>query len=320
MPFTASAAMAKRWNGEADGCSGRCGGTRDGRSRTRSSASASRAASAVSMCPTWTGSSVPPRIPRRAPKLIQRRSFRVVIVRGSVACSCGAAAARSRAVATSRHTASSRRVEPLAGRRRHSVERNAALAQMLLQPREPLGLVERVDLVRRDDQRLVGEPLARRRRGPGTASSSRVMTSKSSTGSRPVIEDTSTRWTSTLVRSRWLRKRWPRPCPACAPSISPGTSATTNDRSPDRPTTPEVRHQRGERVVGDLRPRGRDARDQRRLAGVREADQADVGQQLQVEAEVLLFAGQPGLRPCAARGWSRWRTARCPSRRARPWR
>ena len=78
---------------------------------------------------------------------------------------------------------------------------------------------------------------------------------------------------------------------ACAPSISPGTSATTKLRSSLRRDDAEVRRQRRERVVGDLRPRRGDARDQRRLAGVREADEADVGEQLQLEAQVLDLAG-----------------------------
>ena len=52
----------------------------------------------------------------------------------------------------------------------------------------------------------------------------------------------------------------------------------------------EIRRQRGERVVGDLRPRRRDARDERRLAGVGKADEPDVGEQLQLEAEILLLA------------------------------
>ena len=46
----------------------------------------------------------------------------------------------------------------------------------------------------------------------------------------------------------------------------------------------EVRVQRRERIVGDLRPRVRDRRDQRRLAGVRHAEQADVGQHLAARA------------------------------------
>ena len=48
-----------------------------------------------------------------------------------------------------------------AGRGRDSVERNAALAATCVaQPFEPRRIVERVDLVRRDDHRLVSELLA----------------------------------------------------------------------------------------------------------------------------------------------------------------
>ena len=45
----------------------------------------------------------------------------------------------------------------------------------------------------------------------------------------------------------------------------------------------EVRDERGERVVGDARPRRRDAADEGRLADVGEAEQADVGDQVQLE-------------------------------------
>ena len=82
----------------------------------------------------------------------------------------------------------------------------------------------------------------------------------------------------------------------------------------------EVRGQRGERVVRDLRTRGRDARDQRRLAGVREADEADVGEQLQLEPQIFDFARARPAALSAARGWWTSRTARCPCRRVRPWR
>ena len=53
----------------------------------------------------------------------------------------------------------------------------------------------------------------------------------------------------------------------------------------------EVRLQRGEGIVGDLGARRRDARDQRALAGVGIADQADIGEQLQLQAQLALFAG-----------------------------
>ena len=54
---------------------------------------------------------------------------------------------------------------------------------------------------------------------------------------------------------------------------------------------PEVGHQRGERVVGDLGPRARHRGDQRRLAGAGEADQPDVGDHLELETDLDLVAG-----------------------------
>ena len=53
----------------------------------------------------------------------------------------------------------------------------------------------------------------------------------------------------------------------------------------------EVGDQGGERVVGDLGPGPRHRRDQGGLAGAREADQADVGDDLQLEAYDELVAG-----------------------------
>ena len=55
----------------------------------------------------------------------------------------------------------------------------------------------------------------------------------------------------------------------------------------------EVGDEGGEGVVGDLGPRPRDRRDDRRLAGAREADEADVGDDLELEAYVELVTGLP---------------------------
>ena len=126
------------------------------------------------------------------------------------------------------------------------------------------------------------------------------MTSKSSTGSRPDADDTSMTCTSTFVRSRCARNFVPSPCPSCAPSISPGTSATTKLRSSLEVDDAEIRRERRERVVGDLRPRGGDARDQRALAGVRKSDETDVGEQLQPQPQRC--ASSPGLPGSVRRG------------------
>ena len=58
----------------------------------------------------------------------------------------------------------------------------------------------------------------------------------------------------------------------------------------------QVGRQGGEGVVGDLGARPGDAADERGLAGVGVADDADVGEQLQLELEVLLLALGAGLR------------------------
>ena len=60
-----------------------------------------------------------------------------------------------------------------------------------------------------------------------------------------------------------------------------------------RPDHAEVRHQGGERVVGDLRPRRGHGGDQRGLAGRREPDQADVGDALELDDGVEGLAGLP---------------------------
>ena len=57
----------------------------------------------------------------------------------------------------------------------------------------------------------------------------------------------------------------------------------------------EVRHERRERVVGDLGARARDGADERALADVGEAEQAHVGHHLELEAQVQLLPGLAGL-------------------------
>ena len=64
----------------------------------------------------------------------------------------------------------------------------------------------------------------------------------------------------------------------------------------------EVRLERRERVAGDLRLRAREPRDQRRLAGVRQPDEPDVGQQLEVQLDEALLAVAAPSRPAAAPG------------------
>ena len=86
------------------------------------------------------------------------------------------------------------------------------------------------------------------------------------------------------------RNSSPRPLPVAAPGISPGTSAI-DERVAAGLHHAQVGHQGGERVVGDLRPGRGQHRDQRGLAGRREADQADVGHALELQHHVELVAG-----------------------------
>src|SRR5712692_271694 len=50
-----------------------------------------------------------------------------------------------------------------------------------------------------------------------------------------------------------------------------------------------------ERVVGDLRARRGEPRDERGFSGVGESDQAHIGEQLQLEPQPALFTRTPGL-------------------------
>ena len=85
----------------------------------------------------------------------------------------------------------------------------------------------------------------------------------------------------------------------------PGTLARALDQPGDvgdhelalvRLDRAEHRLDRRERVVGDLRLRVRDPAQERRLAGVRQAGQRGVGEELQVQLVLALLAGKAGLR------------------------
>ena len=89
---------------------------------------------------------------------------------------------------------------------------------------------------------------------PPYAASSASITSRSVSGSRPgSMVAASMTCTSTLHRSTWRRNSRPRPLPSLAPGIRPGH---VGDGEADLAglDDAEVGHQRGERVVGDLRP------------------------------------------------------------------
>ena len=91
-------------------------------------------------------------------------------------------------------------------------------------------------------------------------------------------------WTRAAQRSTWRRKSWPSPRPSLAPSMRPGTSATVYVGAAGGDHA-EVGHERRERVVGDLGPRAGQRGDEAGLAGAREPDQADVGDDLELEGD-----------------------------------
>ena len=110
-------------------------------------------------------------------------------------------------------------------------------------------------------------------------------------------------------RSTCFRNRMPSPAPRCAPSMSPGMSATTSVRWSSPRHDAEVRHERRERIVGDLRLGRRDRGDERGLAGVRKADDRDVGEELQLDRRA--GARRPAGPACAKRGAWRVGVAKC---------
>ena len=80
---------------------------------------------------------------------------------------------------------------------------------------------------------------------------------------------------------------------------------------------PEVRVQRRERVVGDLRPSGRDRGDETGLARRGVADQGDIGDDLQLEEDVAFPAGGAEQREAGRLALLRGRARHCRGRRCR---
>src|SRR6516164_6572609 len=88
------------------------------------------------------------------------------------------------------------------------------------------------------------------------------------------------------------------------PGADPGTVAGALDQTGEvgqddflvvQPYDAELRLQRRERIVGDLRPGVRDRSEERRFAGVGQANQANIGDQLQAQPNPGLTAGPAGI-------------------------
>ena len=94
-------------------------------------------------------------------------------------------------------------------------------------------------------------------------------------------------------------------------------SATTNSVSLSSAHDTEVRLERGERVVGDLRLGRADDADERALADVREPDERDVGHQLQLELAASAPRRARPARRRSGRAACSTRTWRCHGHRGR---
>ena len=98
------------------------------------------------------------------------------------------------------------------------------------------------------------------------------------------------------TRGRARRRRWrPRSAPGCRRSRAGGRRASS---------VPSTGCERRERVVGDLRLRAGQPREQRRLAGVGQPDQADVGEQLELQRRATSPRRAARARRTAASGGS----------------
>ena len=162
------------------------------------------------------------------------------------------------------------------------------------------------------------------RRGSWAASSCSIV-SQLACGSEPSSGARSRTWTSRRVRSTCARKSWPSPAPV-AGALDEPRDVGQHELALVGVQRAEPGLERGERVVGDLGRRARQAREQRRLARVGQPHEADVGQQLELQLDPALVARQPALGEAAAPGAWRSRSACCrarrgrrgPARRARP--
>ena len=83
-------------------------------------------------------------------------------------------------------------------------------------------------------------------------------------------------------------------CPHDAPSIRPGMSAITNSRVVDA-DDPQIGVQGREGIIGDLGAGIRHRRQEGRLAGIRQAQQTGIGDQLQPQPQGALDPGLAGI-------------------------
>ena len=135
------------------------------------------------------------------------------------------------------------------------------------------------------------------------SASSRSITSKLCSGSEPSSGARSSTCTSSRVRSTCARKSWPSPAPSRRALDQP-RDVGDHELAVVGVDRAQHRLQRRERVGGDLRLRARHPRQQRGLARVGQPDEADVGEQLEVQLDARPPRPAAPSRPAAAPGAS----------------
>ena len=96
------------------------------------------------------------------------------------------------------------------------------------------------------------------------------------------------------ARSMWRRNSCPSPTPSCASFDQAGQIGHDKRTIGAQIDQAEVRILGGERIVGDFGPGTRQAAQERALAGVRFADQSDVGDHFQFQEQIANFAFAAG--------------------------
>ena len=191
------------------------------------------------------------------------------------------------------HTSSSSSRTPAPVAAESGVQLDAALGELGAPVGERLARLGDIELGERDDLRARGElgRVAAQLVVDHVVVVQRIA---------PGLGRHSTRWSRTRVRSTWRKKRWPRPC-AFAGAFDEAGNVGEHEVAPARQRhDAEVGHERRERIVGDLGTRARHGGDEGRLADVGIAEQAGVGEQLELEAQTCV------LRPaCPARRFGR---------------
>ena len=144
------------------------------------------------------------------------------------------------------------------------------------------------------------------------------MTSKSSTGSRPVARR-HVDHVHQHLRPFEVREELRAEAVAVMRAFDQARARRRrrNDAVAAQLDDAEIRRERRERVVGDLRPRLGDARDQRALAGVRETRPGRRRPAASAAGAACAARRASPARCAAARDWSTSRTPRCRGRRVR---